>query len=261
MEIKDFYEILHYLPRSNIDRQYPIDIEDGNVVGSVVYPTLFHNYNGVDIVEVYVNLPVGIDTEKIKFIFSPLVDGNATLLSLNADKVEVVEDTTTILQFRVDNNATMIDKSKLLTGIDSIKIDFDGNEAEILNIVFKSRDYTYTWESIESAYYDGENYVLRRLNNKQNEIDEITEIPKILQKYVYMGAGAFAWLTRWEYESKPMKEPKSESNNYADRLLGQVDSAIRNYLSNIENNRDEEYINMDYLSTKKVGWGTHYGYW
>ena len=248
------------MPRSNVDRQYPIDFSNPKVVdGSAVYPTISKNYNGIDLVEMYVDLPVGVDVTSFKFIFSPTSDGTATLLSLNPKEVEVVEDALTVLQFSVDNNATMTDKSKLLTGIESIKVDFGEIEATIINIVFKSRNYTYTLEDIESAYQDGEDYVLRRLNNRENEIGEIRQIPSILEKYVYMSAGAFAWLTRWEYESKPMKEPKSESNNYADRLLGQVDSAIRNYLSNIENNRDEEYINMDFVQTTKIGWGSHYG--
>lgn len=69
-----------------------------------------------------------------------------------------------------------------------------------------------------------------------------------------MAAGAYAWLTRWEYEAKPMKEPKSESNNYADRLFAQVDDAITKYLSNIENNRNEEYICMDLFYVSKAKW-------
>lgn len=80
------------------------------------------------------------------------------------------------------------------------------------------------------------------------------EIPDLLKQYAYMAAGAYAWLTRWEYEAKPMKEPKSESNNYADRLLNQVDDAIKKYLSNIENNRDEEYIRMDLFKVKAWKW-------
>ena len=262
MKIEEYYEILHYLPRSTVDRQYPVDFSNPRVVdGSAVYRTISKNYNGIDLVEMYVDLPTGVDVTSFNLIFSPTSDGNTTLLSLNPNEVEVVEDSITVLQFDVDNNATMTDKSKLLTGIESIKVDFGNIEATIINIVFKSRDYTYTWEDIASAYEDGEDYVLRRLNNRANEIGEIRKIPKILQKYVYMSGGAFAWLTRWEYESKPMKEPKSESNNYADRLLGQVDTAIRNYLSNIENNRDEEYVNMDFVQSTKVGWGSHYGYW
>jgi hypothetical protein len=69
-----------------------------------------------------------------------------------------------------------------------------------------------------------------------------------------MAGGAYAWLTRWEYEAKPMKEPKSESNNYADRLFTQVDDAITKYLSNIENNRNEEYIRMDLFKTRQWKW-------
>ena len=69
-----------------------------------------------------------------------------------------------------------------------------------------------------------------------------------------MAGAAFAWLTRWEYEAKPMKEPKSESNNYADRLFGRVDSAIANYLSNIENNRNEEYIQTRLFKVAHSSW-------
>jgi len=55
--------------------------------------------------------------------------------------------------------------------------------------------------------------------------------------------------------AKPMKEPKSESNNYADRLFTQVDDAITKYLSNIENNRNEEYLNLDHVTTGSIRWG------
>ena len=51
-----------------------------------------------------------------------------------------------------------------------------------------------------------------------------------------------------------VKEPKAESNNYADRLFTQVDDAITKYLSNIENNRNEEYIRMDLFKTRRMGW-------
>ena len=263
VEMAKYYEILHYLPTSRVDRQYPYDFEqEDRLDGSNVYPTFYQNYTGIDIVEMYVDLPVGVDVTPISITFSPLFDGNANLLTLNPKEVEVVEDTVTILQFKVDNNATMVDHSRLLTGIKALKVDFgEITDVHIHDIIFKSRDYTYTLENLDMAYEDGLNYVLRGLNSKENELEEITEVPPLLEKYIYMGAGAYAWLTHWEYESKPMKEPKSESNNYADRLLGQVDNAIRKYLSNIENNREEEYIDMNFLQTTTVGWGSHYGYW
>ena len=263
VKMDTYYEILHYLPTSRVDRQYPYDFDqEDRLDGSNVYPTFYQNYNGVDLVEMYVDLPTGVDVEGINITFSPLLEGNANLLTLNALPTEVSEDNVTILHFKVDNNASMVDHSRLLTGIKSLKIDFGEIEnVHIHEIIFKSRDFTYTLEDLDSAYDDGLNYVLRALNNRENELDEIKEVPPTLEKYIYMSAGAYAWLTRWEYESKPMKEPKSESNNYADRLLGQVDSAIKRYLSNIENNRDEEYINMDFVATEGVGWGSHYGYW
>ena len=263
VQMDKYYEIMHYLPTSRVDRQYPYDFDkEDRLDGSNVYPTFYQNYNGIDIVEMYVDLPVGVDVTKITLTFSPLYDGNANLLTLNALETTVEEDTVTILRFKVDNNAKMVDKSKQLTGIKALKVDFgEIPNPHIHEIIFKSKDYTYTLEDLDMAYEDGLNYVLRALNDRQNEIAEIKKVPNTLEKYVYMSAGAYAWLTRWEYESKPMKEPKSESNNYADRLLGQVDSAIRRYLSNIENNRDEEYIDMNFLTATNLTWGSHiHGY-
>ena len=128
------------------------------------------------------------------------------------------------------------------------------NDVEIFNIVLRSVDYTYTLSDLITSCHNGYDFVLRRLNNMSNEKQEKKEIPELLQQYVYMAAGAYAWLTRWEYEAKPMKEPKSESNNYADRLFAQVDDAITKYLSNIENNRNEEYICMDLFYVSKAKW-------
>ena len=69
-----------------------------------------------------------------------------------------------------------------------------------------------------------------------------------------MAAGAYAWLTKWEYESKPMKEPQSESNNYADRLLNQVKLALEEYLDNINNAR-EDYVNLRLMNSTNIDWG------
>ena len=140
--------------------------------------------------------------------------------------------------------------------MESIVIDFgsDATGVELQRLLIRSEDYTYTLDDLDTACENGQAYVLRRLNNLSNEKHEIKQIPDLLKQYVYMAAGAYAWLTRWEYEAKPMKEPKSESNNYADRLLNQVDDGITKYLSNIENNRNEEYIRMDLFKVAKAKW-------
>lgn len=258
--MKDVYMVLRYLAFSKVDRQVPVDFEQSIFVDGdcVVMPTIHGDFNGSDIVQVFLNCHgVNVDVDSIVLGFSPLVNGNVKILSLKpiVDSLDCSNDT--LLQFKIDENFRATDKSRLLTGIESITIDFgtDATGVEIQNLFIKTIDYTYTIDDLKIALENGEAYVLRRLNDMRNEKEGYKEIPKLLKQYIYMAAGAYAWLTRWEYEAKPMKEPKSESNNYADRLFAQVDDAIKKYLSNIENNRDEEYLNLDHVTTGDITWG------
>lgn len=258
--MKDCYKVLSYLPKSRVDRQEPLNLISKSVVrnrSDIVLKTIHQDFDGTDTAELYINCNGSqIDVSKLSINFSPLANGNASVLSVNANETEIDYDNETIVTFTLDDNATARDLSRKLTGIESIKFDFgeDVNNIDLINFVLKSRDFTYTLADIKIACENGEAYVLRRLNNMKNEKEEIKEIPELLKQYIYMAGGAYAWLTRWEYEAKPMKEPKAESNNYADRLFNQVDDAITKYLSNIENNRNEEYIRMDLFKTHRMGW-------
>lgn len=260
VSMEHYYEILHYLPSSRIDRQYPYDFKAPIALdaSSKVFRTCYSDYNGIDVVEAYVIFEEpDVDVTDITLSFSPFEDGNGTLLSLTAMDTDINTDGATTIQFITDTNARLKDQSILLTGVQSIKIDFGDKitNPTIVDIIFRSRDYKYTLRDLEKAYTDGKNYVLRRLNELQNEKKEITTIPRLLQQYVYMAGGAYAWLTQWEFEAKPMKEPKSESNNYADRLFGQIDSALQKYLSTIENDPNKEYVNMNLLGKTRLHWG------
>ena len=255
----DYYKVLKYLPKSRVDRQEPCEISTLVVDGTdVILPTIHYDFNGTDDIQLFVNCHgVGIDVSKVSLGFSPLINGNASVVSLNAINENLSADDDDVILFSIDSNYTATDMSRKLTGIESIRIDFDDDATgvEIQKLVIRSKDYVYTLADINTACENGRAYVLRRLNNMRNEKKEIKAIPRILQQYVYMAAGAYAWLTRWEYEAKPMKEPKSESNNYADRLFAQVDDAITKYLSNIENNRNEEYLNLDHVTYGEIKWG------
>ena len=258
--MSDVYKVLRYLPYSKVDRQMPVDLDESVFVEGTtcVLPTIHGDFNGSDLVQVFLNChDVDIAGTDISLGFSPLLNGNVKVLSLNSTSDELDTSTDTMVQFKIDENFRASDKSRLLTGIESITLTFnkDATGVEIQKLFIKTIDYTYTIDDLKMALENGEAYVLRRLNNLRNEIKEIKEIPKLLKQYIYMAAGAYAWLTRWEYEAKPMKEPKSESNNYADRLFAQVDDAIKKYLSNIENNRDEEYLNLHHVTTGEITWG------
>lgn len=254
----DIYKVLKYLPKSQIDRQEPCTFEEIIVDDTfVTLPTIHRDFNGSDSVQLFLNCQgVDVDVNSILLKFNALPNGNGTLLQLNSSDTEIDTENDTLIQFSIDENYTATDNSRLLTGVESITIDFGKNAegVELQKLLIKSADYTYTVDDILTACENGEAYVLRRLNNLTQELKGYKEIPKLLKQYIYMAAGAYAWLTRWEYEAKPMKEPKSESNNYADRLFTQVDDAITKYLSNIENNRNEEYIRMDLFKISKVKW-------
>lgn len=258
--MEEIYKVLKYLPFSKVDRQEPVRFDETTFVEgeNIVLPTIHGDFNGTDFVQLFLNChDVDIDVSDILLGFSPLLNGNVKLLSLNSISETLDTSNDTMVQFTIDENYSATDNSRLLTGIESITIDFGKNATgvEIQNIFLKSIDYTYTLADLKVALENGEAYVLRRLNELEQEKRGYKDIPSHLKQYIYMAGGAYAWLTRWEYEAKPMKEPKSESNNYADRLLAQVDDAITKYLSNIENNRNEEYLNLDHVATAGIRWG------
>ena len=258
--MKDYYKVLKYLYNSRVDRQQPVDLDNSVFVegNNIVIPTIHKDFDGIDTVQLFLNCHgVDVDITSLSLGFSPLINGNVKILSLNSSANELDTSNDTMVQFLVDANYNATDKSRKLTGIESITIDFgkDATGVEIQNIYMRSIDYTYTLDDLQTALENGEAYVLRRLNEMEQEKQGFKHIPKLLKQYIYMAGGAYAWLTRWEYEAKPMKEPKSESNNYADRLFAQVDDAITKYLSNIENNRNEEYLDLNQVATGKIHWG------
>lgn len=251
--MSDFYKVLKWIPRSKVDRQFPVAVDDVVVDGDcVVLPTIYEEFNGIDEVQFFINFHgVNVDVSNLLLDFSPLLNGNISLLQANCSDTEIDYDNDTIISFLLDDNVSFTDQTRIVTGVKSLKLSF-GSEVEgieITNVLMRCQNYTYTLTDIEQSMITGENHVL----NKLGHFARNREVPKKLQDYVYMAAGAYAWLSRWEYETKPMKEPKSESNNYADRLLGQVDSAIAEYLADIENKKDHR--DLFHATYRSVDWG------
>lgn len=251
--MSDFYKVLKWLPRSKVDRQFPTAIDDVIVEGdSLVIPTIYEEFNGIDEVQFFINFHgVNVDVSALLLDFSPLLNGNVSLLQAKCSDDEIDNVNDTIITFKLDDNVTFTDQTRIITGVKSLKLSFgsDVTGVEITNILMRSQNYSYTLTDIEQSLITGENHVLNRLGHYAKR----QYVPKKLKNYVYMAAGAYAWLTRWEYETKPMKEPKSESNNYADRLLGQVDTAIAEYISDIENKKDHR--DLFHATYTGVEWG------
>ena len=250
--MSDFYKVLEWLPRSEVDRQFPCDLTKLVVKeNSIILPTIYEEFNGIDEVQVFINFNgVEVDVPNLLLDFSPVVNGNVSVLQANCNDTDLNYYEDTVITFKLDNNLTFTDKTRVITGIKSLKLTFGkiASQIKISNVVMRCQNYTYTLTDIEKALITGENHVTAKLGHFAHK-----GVPKKLKNYVYMAGGAYAWLTRWEYETKPMKEPKSESNNYADRLLGQVDSAISEYLADIENKSD--HIDLFHATSSRVDWG------
>lgn len=273
LSMADNYKLLHYLYSSKPDRQYPYWTPDEKTSDNeapspldgteLVLSTISENYSGIDFIQLVINPHENqLNAEDFKFSFSSLPDGSLDMVSLTPDESgEIPLNQPYLISFTIDTNTKMRDKSRYLTGIRSVKISVgkDVQGLEFLDLVFKSEDYVYTLSDLENAYHDGEDYVLRTINSFQlanGESFKEDEVPKELKRYVYMAGAAFAWLEHWEYEAKPMKQTNNESNNYADRLLMQVDKAIDRYLANLKKDFDEVGLKDDrFLKFRKVSWG------
>lgn len=277
LSMADNYQLLRYLYASKPDRQYPYWTPDEEtsdheapepLTGTdLVLPTLNDNYEGIDFIELLItHKEESLNTSEITLVFSSLPDASFHNFEF---KCNVTEDIPAgepyLVKFIVDNNKQMGDGSRKLTGISSLKVMFDKEVSNLVfnDLVFKSEDYTYTLFALEEFYKDGVNYVLRALQSKDIESSDdwvleemLKKVPTVLKRYTYMAGSAFAWLEHWEYEAKPMKQTNNESNNYADRLLGQVDKAIDNYLKTLDKNPDEIYIeNLNLVTYDKLEWG------
>ena len=249
--MSDYYKVLKWIPRSKVDRQEPCDFDEVVVDGeSIVLPTIYEEFNGIDEVFVFINFNgVHVDSKDVLLDFSPLVNGNLSLLQVNCKETEIDYDNDTLLVFTLDNNVKFADKTRQITGVNSLKLSFgtDAEGVKIQKILMKCFDYTYTLSDIENFLITGENHVLGKLGRYA------TEVPKELKQYIYMAAGAYAWLSRWEYEAKPMKEPKAEADNYATRLLNQVNNAIADYINNLENQFDHD--DLTHATSRGIDWG------
>lgn len=249
----DFYKVMEWIPRSRVDRQEPCDLD--SIIfedDAIVIPTVYEEFDGVDEVQFFINFNGSdVDVSSITLDFSPFVEGIVSLLQAKCTVNDIDYDKPTVIQFKLDNNTRFTDQSRIITGIKSLKLTFGEpiSNIEISKIIMRCHNYTYTLSDIEKALTTGENHVRSKLGH----ISYHRPIPKQLQDYVYMAGGAYAWLTRWEYETKPMKEPKSESNNYADRLLGQVDKAIEKFLMDIETKKD--HIDLYHARYSSIEWG------
>ena len=83
---------------------------------------------------------VNVDVSQLVLGFSPLLNGNVKVLSLNSTSNVLDISNDTMVQFRIDENYRASDKSRLLTGIESITLNFgaDATGVEIQNIFIKT---------------------------------------------------------------------------------------------------------------------------
>jgi len=251
--MKDYYKLLKWIPRSKVDRQEPCDLENATVDGeSIVLPTIYEEFNGIDEVLVFINFGgISVDVCDVLLDFSPSVQGDLSFFRAECNVKDITPNTDMIIQFKLDDNIRFTDKTRVITGIQSLKLTFGTNASDITiqKVLMRCQNYTYTLTDIEQFLITGENHVLNRLGR----YSKTGHVPEPLKNYIYMAGGAYAWLSRWEYEAKPMKEAKAEADNYATRLLNQVDNAIAEWIENIENRMNHD--DLFHATATSVDWG------
>ena len=89
--MSDFYKVLQWIPRSVVDRQEPVNLNE--IVfdtDHIVCPTIYEEFNGIDEVLVFINFNgVNVDVNDILLDFSPLVNGNLSLLQAKCDSKDL----------------------------------------------------------------------------------------------------------------------------------------------------------------------------
>ena len=95
--MSDFYKVLEWLPRSEVDRQFPCDLTKLVVKeNSIILPTIYEEFNGIDEVQVFINFNgVEVDVPNLLLDFSPVVNGNVSVLQANCNDTDLnyYEDT------------------------------------------------------------------------------------------------------------------------------------------------------------------------
>jgi hypothetical protein len=274
----EYYNILHYLTHFRVDRQYPYNFQSiegilptGKVTldsenktlhekslrflaldteDNIIIPINSRRYDTVDLLEVKIISSNNIDPEQIQLGLHESLQ-NQPLLNLNPDTTNTISaGSHTTLFFRINTGQAMDSNSKKLSHIQGLSIHFNQAISTIFitDIVFRTNDYLYTLEDLEHSLIDGEDYV------KQNV--GMDTIPTELNNLKYRAAAAFAWLIRWEQEAKVMDTGSKESKNYADRLLGMVDRAIKKYLEppTIDETESDDYINEALVGSTDSTW-------
>lgn len=269
LNMEQVYTIMHYLNDSHVDRIYPVNVAQLNSFqgDSKIMELNNNSFVGINEVQLLVRILKSEDDLSedesvdlnVSCAFCIDDEGNVPIYEFESLPITFHYDKPSLVSFKIDWNAQMLRESHLLTGVKTLKFGFDQSvhRCFVHSVIFRSSDYRYTLEDLEQAYFDGENYVRDKLNDSKIARG-IMDIPEELERYVYMCAGAYAWLIVWEIEAKPMKEPKSESNNYADRLFGAVDKAIQAYLLTYSNDPNVDYIKPFKPNHTHVQWGVKF---
>jgi hypothetical protein len=277
--MREYYNILHYLTHFRVDRQYPYNFQETTGIlpsgkieltsqnkslhsnslkcssltteDSLVIPTLSKKYNTVDDLELKILSSIVIDPSLIRIGFSESKTGENPVIVCTPQETDDIESGAhSLLSFKINYDQRLADTSKKLSNISSIVLNFNQaiSTVFITDIVFKTREYICTLEDLEKNIIEGQDHIKIGLGSET--------IPSSLGGYVYVAAAAFSWLIKWEQEAKVMDTGAKESKNYADRLLGRVDRAIKQYLNQLEEEEtdSEDYINENLIGSENLTW-------
>ena len=261
-KMEDYYKVLQYLRETHIDRQYPFEFEDLDLVEPVEQCELVEDhssdfdkslhitniedgqkvkihlketrdYYDIDTFEILFFANETITPQDIEIGFSNTRSGVVNMMELKKDDISeedsvINEEGYHIFRYLVrKTNTKMQKKNRRISSIYCINIKFNKAVSDfyLCNLVARTDQYTITLEDLDEQILMGRNYIMNQL--RANSFDEI---PSPLEHLCFKSAGAYSWLIWWENEGKTMDDGTKQGRNYATRLFDQIDRFIENYL-------------------------------
>jgi len=261
-KMEDYYKVMQYLREMFVDRQYPYEFEDEELLSSDSSTSLIDSSYGdfeksleLDDVSsgdtLRITLPKPRDftdctTFEISFYCETEINPSNIVIGFSnkkkgfinqveLDEANIINDETYINEdghylFKYnlkDTNTKMNKKDRRLSHTESIKLIFgqDIPNLVLYDIVLRTANNHLTLEDLDETILMGTYYIQNQLL-----LEDPKDIPSPLQHLNYKSAGAYTWLIWWENEAKTMDDATKEGRNYATRLFDQIDLFLDKWL-------------------------------
>lgn len=261
-KMEDYYKVMQYLREMFVDRQYPYEFEDEELLGSDSSISLVDSEYGDfekslqlesiksgDVLRMTLPKPrdfTDCTSFEVSFYCSEEFDPQNLVVGFSnkkkgyinqveLDSGNIVEAETYLnkgghylIKYNLkDTNTKMAKKDRRLSHTESISLIFGQEVSELIlyDAVLRTANNHITLEDLDETILMGTYYIQNQLL-----LEDAEDIPLPLQHLNYKSAGAYTWLIWWENESKVQDDGTKEGRNYATRLFDQIDLFLDKWL-------------------------------